>query len=130
MNKMYHCGKNKNVVCEAASHGATELECDCCSQSVSGGHTILSFLKNVGLQSEVDSFKRYQIVHVNFVNSDGADDETSFDVTHVATKQGNNELAELYRNFCEENNFPYNTVTGITVVASADTKAELLEIDM
>ncbi len=92
--------------------------------------TISMYLRGVGFQMEVKNIKRYQIVHVNFINADGKQDETSFDVGYLGTKTGNQELADLYKDFCKENRIPANTVIGITVVASAETKEELGKIDM
>lgn len=40
------------------------------------------------------------------------------------------DLSSLFNNFCKENSFPRNTVTGVTVVASAVTMEELQEIDL
>lgn len=67
---------------------------------------------------------RYMCVNVTFLNPDMSTDETSFDILAY----DKNELAELYDAFCKENNFPRNTVCGITIVAVADTLEELEQI--
>ena len=84
-------------------------------------------IKEKGWQMEVDSLKRYQSVDVAFINSDGLEDETEFDITGAGTKDGEKELTSLYKDFCKENGFKTNTVLSVTVVASADTKEELEE---
>ncbi|MGL5254548.1 MAG: LPD11 domain-containing protein [Brevinema sp.] len=42
---------------------------------------------------------------IGFINDEGNEDETEFEACNL------HELLELYRNFCEENQFPMNTVT-------------------
>lgn len=75
----------------------------------------------------INEIKTYQSVDVNFINSEGIDDEVEFDVCQVLTKSGINELSILFSDFCKENNFKNNTVTCITIVKSADTEEKLQE---
>lgn len=85
-------------------------------------------IKKNGLQIEVDTLKRCQTVDVSFINSDGIEDETEFDVSFVNTKAGEQELSQLFADFCKENHFKSNTVFAVTVVKSADTLDDLNNI--
>lgn len=67
----------------------------------------------------------YQTVDVNFINSDGLIDETQFDVRYVDSIEGQNELTELFQDFCKDNGYKTNTVTEISIVKVARTRAEL-----
>lgn len=88
--------------------------------------TIKECVRINGLQSEVSgSLKRYQTVDVGFVNSDGKDDETQFDVRNVFRKEGIEELSQLFSCFCKENGFQSNTVSSITIVRCGDSLEEL-----
>lgn len=88
--------------------------------------TIKKYLKEKGWQTEITSpLKRWQTVDVDFVNSDGRDDETQFCIKGAGTSQGAEELIELFAQFCKENSFATNTVTSITIVAVANTYKEL-----
>ena len=69
---------------------------------------------------------RAMIVHVGFIDSDGNDDETSFDISAYDVK----ELDTLYSDFCKENGLKRNTVTSISVVAVAESMEELQKINM
>lgn len=82
-------------------------------------------LKKNGLQSEVDSFKRFQSVDIDFINADGAYDEVQFDISGAGTKTGEDVLTKLFSDFCKEDKCSEHTVTSVTVVASADTMDEL-----
>ena len=89
--------------------------------------TIKECIKKHGLQMEVDELKRYQTVDVCFVNSDGQEDETEFNVRYMGTKQGEQELTNLFKEFCKENGFKTNTVLSVTVVKNSDVFKELDE---
>ena len=95
-----------------------------------GKNSIENFLKTSGFQMEVEELKVYQIVHVEFINAYELEDETSFDIRQIGTKAGNQQLVELYKDFCKDNNMKDNNVLQITVVASADTKEDLGQINM
>ena len=108
---------------------------------------LLECISKKGLQIEVDSLKRCQSIDISFINSDGKEDETQFDVSqlplwgrlqqspskmalsHIGTVAGNKELEALFADFCKENGFKTNTVESITVVASADSFEELEEME-
>ena len=87
-------------------------------------------IKQKGLQIEVMSLKRCQSVDIAFLNSDGMEDETQFDVMFIGTRAGNKELEQLYDAFCKENKFPTNTVQSVTVVKSANSFAGLEKSDL
>lgn len=78
-----------------------------------------------GLKIEVDKIRKYQTVDISFINSDGKEDETEFDVTGINTKSGIEELSILFDDFCRENGFQTNTVTSVIVVKSANSFSEL-----
>lgn len=82
-------------------------------------------IKNNGLQTEVDALKRCQTVDVSFINYDGIEDETEFDVSFIGTNAGEEELSQLFADFCKENGFKTTTVLSVTVVKSADSFKEL-----
>lgn len=83
-------------------------------------------LAHGSMDSAVMDQKGYMIVHINFLNKNKAEIETSLDIKAF----DEHDLSSLFNNFCKENSFPRNTVTGVTVVASAVTMEELQEIDL
>ena len=89
--------------------------------------TIKECLEQNGLQTEVDYIGHWSAVDVDFTVGD-IEDETSFDICDINTKTGEEELETLFEEFCKENGFSANSVTSITVVATADTKEELEEL--
>lgn len=50
--------------------------------------TVKQCIKKNGYQSEVKSIKLFSSVDISFVNSEGIDDETQFDVINVLTRSG------------------------------------------
>ena len=56
--------------------------------------TVKQCIKKNGYQSEVKSIKLFSSVDISFVNSEGIDDETQFDVINVLTRSGIEELSE------------------------------------
>jgi hypothetical protein len=90
--------------------------------------TIRQYIKKNGWRNECELVPdyRYMIVHINFLNKNKAEIETSLDIKAF----DEHDLSSLFNNFCKENSFPRNTVTGVTVVASAVTMEELQEIDL
>lgn len=74
-----------------------------------------------GIQVEVHTYSRYQTIAVNFVNGEGEHDETQFDICALDFE----ELDALFTDFCTENGYRTNLVTGIRVVASAETMDKL-----
>ena len=87
--------------------------------------TLKQCIKKQGLQTEVSKFYLWSSVDIDFINSDGMDDETQFDVMFVGTRDATEQLAQLYKDFCRENKFPTNTVKSVTVVKSAPCYDEL-----
>lgn len=87
--------------------------------------TVTECINKQGLQSEVSSFKRWFSVDVDFLNPNRTSEEVQFDVMFVGTKAGNDELEELFKNYCKENGFSANTVQSVTVVLSADRYDDL-----
>lgn len=83
------------------------------------------FLQKKGFQINVASLGVWQAVDVCFINSEGWEDETQFDIQQFGTKSGNEELIRLFTDFCKENKYPTNTVINAVVVASARTYEEL-----
>lgn len=93
--------------------------------------TIKSAIKKGKLRAQLcysTPLYRAMIVHVDFINAEKREDETSFDL--MANKNAINELDELYTEFCKENDLKRNTVTSITVVATAETMEKLQKINM
>lgn len=87
--------------------------------------TIKEFIKKKGWNIECETKPcRWMSVDVSFVNSEGIEDETNFDIKAYKT----NELEELFKNFAKENNYPVNTVYGVTITAMAETYEELEKI--
>lgn len=90
--------------------------------------TIRECIKKNGWQIEVAGpLKRFQSVDIDFVNSDGLDDETQFDISGAGTTSGIQRLSELFSVFCKENGFKTNSVMSIAIVHVADTKEKLAE---
>ena len=87
--------------------------------------TVEQCIKKNGYQSEVKSIKLFSSVDISFVNSEGIDDETQFDVINVLTRSGIEELSELFDTFCKENGFKNNTVYALTIVKSASSLEDL-----
>lgn len=81
--------------------------------------TIKECIKAKGIQTEVNSLKIWQSVNIQFFRPNGDEDETQLDVNRIGTETGNDELQELYNDFCKENGFNNNTVQNIIVVDSA-----------
>ena len=87
--------------------------------------TIRQSIKEKGWIMEVAELKRFQSVDVAFVNNEGKEDETEFDISGACTDAGTEELASLYDVFCKENGIKNNTVLAVIVARSADTYEEL-----
>ena len=76
--------------------------------------------------NNIEGVKKWAVVHVRFLS--GADeDETSFDIENISSKQGINDLDECFSEFCkeQENHAPVTMITDISVYASANTKEKL-----
>lgn len=90
--------------------------------------TIRKTIEEKGWNIECNEMSCYRamIVHVGFIDANGNDDETSFDIAAYDVK----ELDTLYSDFCKENGLKRNTVTSISVVAVAESMEKLQNIDM
>lgn len=86
--------------------------------------TVKQCIKKNGINYETDT-GRWLAVDIDFINKDGEEDETQFDVMEANMET---DLSMLYADFCKEEGIGRNTVTSITVVASADTQEELEEM--
>lgn len=87
--------------------------------------TIKQCIKEKGWIMEVAKIKRFQSVDVAFINNEGKEDETEFDISGACTDAGEKELTSLYNVFCKENGMKNNTVLAVMVTRSADTYEEL-----
>ena len=59
----------------------------------------------------------YWNINVQFINSEGVEDETQFDIKPYYFDYGVGkceELVELWKEFCKENGFKQNSVLGIS----------------
>lgn len=90
--------------------------------------TIKQYVRKKGytVETTIDKPFRVMTVDVGFINADGEDDETEFDVYSFNTQ----ELSELFHVFCEENGCKENNVTSITVVRTAASMNELQELEV
>lgn len=89
---------------------------------------VKKFIEENGIDVYCDKLKKWSCVDVGFINDKGKEDETQFDIEDIDTFNGKMCLAELFSEFCEENNFPKDTVTYVLINVSADTYEELLKI--
>lgn len=90
---------------------------------------ISEIFKKGEVVSYVNKIKRYSAVNIDFINRKGVEDQTQLDVeNNILTKAGVKELEDLWESLSEEFNAAKNSVTGITIVASAQTKEQLEEI--
>lgn len=65
-------------------------------------------------------------VQVGFINDEGNDDETEFS---IEVGDCMNELDQLFSDFCKENGFSNDTVTYVTIVRTANSMDELIEME-
>lgn len=81
------------------------------------------------LQTEVSEIKRCSSIDINFLTNDGEEDEVQLNVTkNILTRAGKEELEELFDSLTKEFNTKSNRILSCTVVASADTEEELIEM--
>lgn len=60
----------------------------------------------------------YWNINIQFTNSDGAEDETQFDIKPYRFDYGTGqckELVDLWKEFCKENSFKQNSVINISL---------------
>lgn len=89
---------------------------------------VMDYLLTKGWQEEceVKPEDQVMIVHVNFLDGNEKEDETSFDIKKYCIS----ELESLFFDFCKENDFPNDKVLAVRIIASAPTMEELQNIDM
>ena len=81
------------------------------------------------LQLEVGFVKKYSAIDIDFLTNNGTKDQTQLNVeNNILTKAGKEELEELFASLTREFNTRNNLVLSCTVVATAETKRELIEI--
>ena len=91
---------------------------------------IADIIKEGKLVSEVNKIKRYSAINISFINKEGKEDETQLDVCHsILTRAGRDELADLWTSMASEFNASVNSVTALTVVASANSYESLCSIE-
>lgn len=87
--------------------------------------TIKQFIRKYGWNMESKSRTgRWMSVDVSFTAPDGRSDETSFDIEAY----NEDELSDLFLDFCTENGFAVDTVCGITITAVANSFEKLEKI--
>lgn len=64
--------------------------------------TLKEFVGKNGKEKCVSKMRQWQSVTIGFINADGKDDETEFDVYRVDTSAGLEELAQLFTDFCSK----------------------------
>lgn len=78
------------------------------------------------LQTEVSSIKRCSAIDIDFFNNDGEVDETQIYVfNNILTKAGTKDAETLFAALVPELNTSKNRIISCTVVASAESEAEL-----
>lgn len=83
--------------------------------------TVKQWIKEYGWQVECDMSVPFRSMDVDIdFEVDGSTDEVQFTIKPWDV----NELAELFRNFCKESNYPANSVTSVTVVATYPEQPE------
>ena len=87
---------------------------------------IKKIFKKNKVVSEVSKIEQCSCVNVQFLTSKKRKDETELTVEHnILTKAGIEELNELFCSLVKELDTTPDSVTGITIVASANSKAAL-----
>ena len=72
--------------------------------------TVKQCIKENGWIVEAAVLRRFQSVDIAFINEEGREDETQFDISGACTDAGAEELSSLYDMFCKENGIKNNTV--------------------
>lgn len=90
--------------------------------------TVKEYIEKNGIDVCCDELKTWSYVDVGFINSDGEEDETEFDVKDINSSNGITCLSYLFTEFCKENNFSNKTVIYVSVCKSASTYNELAKL--
>lgn len=89
--------------------------------------TIKEICRSGKLVAEVLPVKNYSAVNIRFMTMSGCEDETQLDLSKSPlTKSGEEELSELWESLCKEFNAKRDSVLSVVIVASADSKAQLI----
>lgn len=112
MNKIYRCGKFHKRVCLRASLGDCNFDCNDCRYYKTTIKQYFSYGGTWNVHCDMSTPYRSMTVTVGFINSNNDADETQFDINAYNI----NELSNLFKAFCAENNFPNNTVQYVNVV--------------
>ena len=90
--------------------------------------TITELTKKHGIYAE-DENKNHSAVNIEFVNIYGDKDEVQLNTSRSAlTNEGIKQLEDAFRALCPELYAKPTSVTCVSVVASADTEAELIAL--
>lgn len=91
--------------------------------------TLKELFKQGKLQLEVEPIKRCSSIDIDFLTNDGKEDEVQLNITkNILTRAGKEELEELFDSLTKEFNTKSNRILSCTVVASADTEEELIQM--
>lgn len=89
--------------------------------------TIREICRSGKLVAEVLPVKNFSAVNIRFMTTDGYEDETQLDLSQSPlTRGGEAELSELWESLCGEFNAKKDSVTGVVIVATADSKSQLI----
>ena len=89
--------------------------------------TIKEICRSGKLVAEVLPVKNYSAVDIRFLTTDGREDETQLDLSQSPlTRAGEAELSELWESLCKEFNAKKDSVTSVVIVATADSKSQLI----
>lgn len=90
--------------------------------------TITELTKKHGVHADCE-IKHHSAVNIEFVNIYGDRDVTQLNTSRsVLTNEGIKQLEEAFRALCPELESKPTSVTCVSVVASADTEAELIAL--
>lgn len=87
--------------------------------------TVKQCIKENGWIDKIAVLRRFQSVNIAFINVEGREDETQFDISGACTDAGAKELSDLYDMFCKENGIKNNTVMAVSVMESANAFEDL-----
>lgn len=85
--------------------------------------TIKQYVKKFGWNMDCPVTGPYRVmsVDIGFINDEGREDETQFDIRICDVEDLNN----LFNEFCRENGYPRNTVYAITIAKVGGTFDDL-----
>ena len=82
--------------------------------------TIKECVKKYGwnISCELPRIVRRADVDVDFINTEGSEDETQFTLSEYGTNAATEELNTLFADFCKDEHIKANTVTSVTIVGA------------